>query len=109
MGCSISTATAGVVEATKSDAEPVIGHAERPPARTKGSGASCAAKTPSKLAQLAWTTCIIPQVPWPRGYATVTAPSWVTAPAPKKDAPAVVMTPPMEKEKAYIRVATVSN
>jgi len=45
---------------------------------------------------------IIPQVPWPRGYATVTAPSWVTAPSPKKE-------PPVEKEKAYIRVATVSN
>ena len=55
-----------------------------------------------RLAQLAWTTCIIPQVPWPRGYATVTAPSWVTAPSPKKE-------PSIEKEKAYIRVATVSN
>jgi len=115
MGCSISRATAGVVEATKTDAIRIAAK----PVNSRPLEPRIWSVVSERLAQPPTRACVpimhvwlcrglvamheppaSYQVPWPRGYATVTPPSWVTAPSPKKEAPAVVKTPSMEKEKA---------
>lgn len=93
MGCSISRATAGVVEATKTDAIRIAAK----PVNSRPLEPRIWSVVSERLAQPPTRACVpimhvwlcrglvamheppaSYQVPWPRGYATVTPPSWVS-------------------------------